>query len=91
MAVARRHGWHRGRHDGPLGARGTTRPLRFFETQEVELFRDDVSQARTDFTHFVADDGGSDHIEYGEGPFGFAVIRCRTRTRGHAHPHRPVL
>ena len=50
---------------------GYNQSLRFYESREVELFRDGVSQARTDFTYFVTDDGGSDNIAYGQGLFGF--------------------
>lgn len=50
---------------------GYDQSLRFYESQEVELFRDGISQARTDFTYFVTDDGGSDNIGYGQGLFGF--------------------
>jgi len=51
---------------------GYVESLSFYASREVELFRDGVSQARTDFTRFVGDDGGSDFIEYGEGLFGFS-------------------
>ena len=50
---------------------GYDQSLRFYESEEVELFRDGVSQARTDFTYFVGDDGGSDNIGYAVGLFGF--------------------
>ena len=45
--------------------------LRFYESGEVELFRDGVSQVRTAFTYFASDDGGSDNIAYGQALFGF--------------------
>ena len=51
---------------------GYDQSLRFYESREVELFRDGVSQARTDFTYLVTDDGGADNIGYGQALFGFA-------------------
>jgi hypothetical protein len=50
---------------------GYDQSLLFTGSGEVELFRDGVSQARTQFTYFVGDDGGSDNIGYSEGLFGF--------------------
>ncbi len=50
---------------------GYAQSLTFYAAREVELFRDGVSQARTGFSRYVGDDGGSDFIEYGEGLFGF--------------------
>ena len=50
---------------------GYDQSLRFYESREVELFRDGVSQARTDFNYFVGPEGGSDNIGYGQALFGF--------------------
>ena len=50
---------------------GYDQSLRFYESREVELFRDGVSQARTDFTYFVGPEGSSDNIGYEQAVFGF--------------------
>lgn len=49
--------------------------LRFYESDEVELFRDGVSQVRTGFTYFVEPNDGSDHIAYDQPLFGFESAR----------------